>query len=231
MSALVWNRPKLRWLGDEALTRVRLAQQKLAAAVLRVGNPPSWSRGIGITRDPFPNGPYALKVNVSLLADVDVVIPREVDGVPIVVAEVGNIVALGALAAGPGPVITYKVDMPFPWGDDTEVTLPVKAMIDDAANEATQHLPEIEDYLVTRLRAWLPTVGPEAIKSVWPSAKADLEAELPVLIDQAKSQVPPLVEAAVAAAQPEIDRQRRKIILGFAVIAAALGALVWVRTK
>lgn len=135
------------------------------------------------------------------------------------------------LAARPAPTRTYRVDAPFPWGDDTEITLPVQAMITDAANEATQHLPEIEDYLVTRLRAWLPTIGPEAIRSLWPSAKADLEAELPVLIDQAKSQVPPLVEAAVAAAQPEIDRQRRKIILGFAVIAAALGALVWVRTK
>lgn len=37
-----------------------------------------------------------------------------------------------AMGAGPGDVVTYRVDLPLPWGRDTEVTLPMQALVDDA---------------------------------------------------------------------------------------------------
>lgn len=37
-----------------------------------------------------------------------------------------------AVGAGPGPTVTYLVDLPQPWGRDTQVTIPVEALVDDA---------------------------------------------------------------------------------------------------
>jgi hypothetical protein len=37
-----------------------------------------------------------------------------------------------AVGAGPGDTRTYLVDLPLPWGRDTEVTLPIQALVDDA---------------------------------------------------------------------------------------------------
>lgn len=37
-----------------------------------------------------------------------------------------------AVGAGPGKTITYLVDLPQPWGRDTEVTIPVEVLVDDA---------------------------------------------------------------------------------------------------
>ncbi len=37
-----------------------------------------------------------------------------------------------AMGAGPGPTITYAVDLPLPWGHDAEVTLPMEALVQDA---------------------------------------------------------------------------------------------------
>lgn len=36
------------------------------------------------------------------------------------------------VGAGPGDVVTYRIDLPLPWGRDTEVTLPIQALVDDA---------------------------------------------------------------------------------------------------
>jgi hypothetical protein len=37
-----------------------------------------------------------------------------------------------SMGAGPGPTVTYLVDLPQPWGRDTQVTIPVDALVDDA---------------------------------------------------------------------------------------------------
>jgi hypothetical protein len=37
-----------------------------------------------------------------------------------------------SIGAGPGPTVTYLVDLPLPWGKDTEVTLPIEALVNDA---------------------------------------------------------------------------------------------------
>jgi len=40
------------------------------------------------------------------------------------------------VGAGPGPTITYLVDLPLPWGKDTEVTLPIDALVADSVASA-----------------------------------------------------------------------------------------------
>jgi hypothetical protein len=37
-----------------------------------------------------------------------------------------------SMGAGPGPTVTYLVDLPLPWGRDTEMTLPIEALVNDA---------------------------------------------------------------------------------------------------
>jgi hypothetical protein len=46
------------------------------------------------------------------------------------------------MGAGPGPTTTYKVDAPFPWGDNTAIVLPVQAMVDDAWSALQPHINE-----------------------------------------------------------------------------------------
>jgi len=36
------------------------------------------------------------------------------------------------LGAGPGPTATYYVDLPLPWGRDTEIALPMEQLTADA---------------------------------------------------------------------------------------------------
>jgi len=36
------------------------------------------------------------------------------------------------MGAGPGPTTTYLVDLPLPWGKDTEITLPMDQLTADA---------------------------------------------------------------------------------------------------
>lgn len=36
------------------------------------------------------------------------------------------------LGAGPGPTATYYVDLPLPWGKNTEITLPMEQLMNDA---------------------------------------------------------------------------------------------------
>lgn len=43
-----------------------------------------------------------------------------------------RIVSFGGLGAGPGATITYLVDLPLPWGRDTEVTLPMDQLVADS---------------------------------------------------------------------------------------------------
>lgn len=64
-----------------------------------------------------------------------------------------------ALGAGPGPVKTYYVDLPFPWGDNTEVDLPMSAMAQDAYREVAPYMPALA-------------------KSAFSSIEADLDARI-----------------------------------------------------
>lgn len=142
------------------------------------------------------------------------------------------------LAAGPGPVKKYLVDLPnIPLtgiGDDTPITVPLQAFIADTAEALRPHVPVLTDEAVRRLLVWLPILAPEVIEQTWPALRDELreeiEVEVPLLIERAKAEVPALLEQAKAEVMPELDRVKRKAILGFGVIALMLGGLIWVRT-
>lgn len=143
------------------------------------------------------------------------------------------------LAAGPGPVKKYLVDLPnIPLtgiGKDTPITVPLQAFIADTAEAIRPHVPMLTDDAVQRLRLWMPTLGPEVIAETWPMLRerleTELDKELPILIAQAKKEMPALLEQAKAEIMPELDKVKRKAILGFGVIALMLGGLIWVRTR
>lgn len=69
-----------------------------------------------------------------------------------------------SLGAGPGPVRTYRVDLPFPWGDDTEITLPIQSITFDAVNAA---YPQIR----TRLDHDIPAIAERFVASLEPTMK------------------------------------------------------------
>ncbi len=78
------------------------------------------------------------------------------------------------LGAGPGPVETYKVDLPFPWGEDTELKLPVYAMVQDAVRAAR--------------------TADTASLVPWDSINRRIEASMPVWVDQLESELDPYVQ-------------------------------------
>jgi hypothetical protein len=112
-----------------------------------------------------------------------------------------------ALGAGPGPVNTYRVDMPFPWGDDTEIKLPVQALVADAITAA--RLPELASTLVN-----------QAIK------EANLEAIASGISRRLEARMPDLVERATTEAEPIVDAWVNRALLK-AAGAAGLGLLAY----
>lgn len=68
-----------------------------------------------------------------------------------------------ALGAGPGPVETYRVDLPLPWGPNTEIRMPVQQMAFDMVNAAW---PNIHG----RLKALAPELARDAMMEVEPVA-------------------------------------------------------------
>jgi len=73
--------------------RASTARDALCSSLFE-GSPPVWSRGFGVGRD--QDGSYFVKVNVGSLTDeVRASLPETVDGVPVVIEEVGDVVAQG----------------------------------------------------------------------------------------------------------------------------------------
>lgn len=70
------------------------------------------------------------------------------------------------VGAGPGPVKTYKVDAPFPWGKDTEVTLPVEQMVTDTWNALAPSLDAFEAKLINDMEDEANLYGPRLVKQV-----------------------------------------------------------------
>lgn len=86
-----------------------------------------------------------------------------------------------AVGAGPGPVKTYKVDAPFPWGDNTEIKIPVQAMVDDAWAAAYPHILDLENKLIQDGEDEVNLYAPEAVRKVMkdvvmPSVNTELES-------------------------------------------------------
>lgn len=88
------------------------------------------------------------------------------------------------LGAGPGPSEAYYLDMPFPWGDDTEVVLPLRAMTTDATREALRVLRGQD------LASLVP----------WDSINTRVQASMPLWIEQANTEAKPYVDAYIDSA-------------------------------
>lgn len=71
-----------------------------------------------------------------------------------------------AVGAGPGPVETYKVDAPFPWGDNTEIKIPVQEMVNDAWAAAQPKVNELEAKLIDDMENEMSLYGPKLVKDI-----------------------------------------------------------------
>ena len=77
--------------GMATLEQAELAKAALMTVVVPdKEHPPSWLRGIGVTA---AHGGHAVLVNVGEMTGEAAALPAEVDGVPVVVTVVGDIVA------------------------------------------------------------------------------------------------------------------------------------------
>ncbi len=103
------------------------------------------------------------------------------------------------LGAGPGPTERYYLDMPFPWGENTAVVIPVQEMTKDATREALRVLRD-ED-----LASLVP----------WNSINTRVQASMPLWVEQA-------VEEANIAAKPHIDAYINSALVKFAGITTVL---------
>lgn len=70
------------------------------------------------------------------------------------------------VGAGPGPVKTYKVDAPFPWGENTEIKIPVQQMADDSYAAVLPHILELEGRLINDVEDEMARVVPDMVQRV-----------------------------------------------------------------
>lgn len=115
--------------------------------------------------------------------------------------------AYRSVGAGPGPVQKYKVDAPWPWGDNTEIALPVDALVTDAWAAALPKLNALENQLVDDMENEATLFVPKLVKQVMddtimPELRSEMEvafAELDLIkVDALKTLV--VVGVTVAAA-------------------------------
>lgn len=81
------------------------------------------------------------------------------------------------IGAGPGPVETYYVDLPFPWGENTALSLPVRQMSKDVIRSIT----------TADTAALVP----------WDSINIRVQTSLPVWIEDAAALAEPHVDRFV----------------------------------
>jgi hypothetical protein len=89
-------------------------------------------------------------------------------------------VSYHGVGAGPGPVKTYKVDMPLPWGDNTEITLPVQQMVADTWAQLLPKIIDLEKKLIgdmeDEVKYFAPVIMDEVItKNVRPELEKQME--------------------------------------------------------
>jgi uncharacterized protein YjeT (DUF2065 family) len=119
---------------------------------------------------------------------------------------------LTAVGAGPGPTVTYKIDAPFPWGKDTEVTVPVKAMVDDAFAAAAPHITQLTVDAEDEIKALVPELVNNVMSTVvMPDAQRELDIAFAKL-DLAKE-----------------DALRMAIGIGVVVVGAVAAAAWWIK--
>jgi len=70
------------------------------------------------------------------------------------------------MGAGPGPVKTYKMDMPFPWGENTEVTVPVDQMVSDTWAALSPKIDQLESKMIQDMEDEMNLYAPQLVKTI-----------------------------------------------------------------
>lgn len=114
------------------------------------------------------------------------------------------------LGAGPGPIKTYKVDLPFPWGADTEVKLPLDAIVKDAV----QSIP------VQQL-----------VQSAWGAALPLAQEDLPILLktylEPKFGQAEYIVNQALKDVEATADRAVKHVYIAAGLIVTGVAVALW----
>lgn len=109
------------------------------------------------------------------------------------------------LGAGPGLTRTYYVDLPWPWGENTEVVVPMQQIVSDVLFEAELKLPEL--------------------------SREVAEAVLPIAVERVNREIPNWTRALIAQAEPaaqkKINELSRRVYLLGAVLVAGIGYVIW----
>jgi len=121
-------------------------------------------------------------------------------------------VSYRAIGVGPGPGTIYRFDLPFPWGDNTPVAIPIDQMVQDAWVTAKP----LVDGLINDIEMEAERIAPDiARKVIVEAVQPAMEAELTAAIAQAEVLRDEALKALLAAS-------------GMIVIAVGLAAY-WVR--
>ncbi len=117
------------------------------------------------------------------------------------------------MGAGPGPVKMYKVDMPFPWGKDTEVVVPVDQMVSDTWAALSPKIDQLEAKMIQDMEDEMNLYAPELVKTI---------------MDQS---VRPELNRQAEVAMAEFDIMKMDVVKAVAItgvaIVLAMGAGSW----
>ena len=115
-----------------------------------------------------------------------------------------------SLGAGPGPVRTYKVDLPVPWGDDTEIKIPLDAMVKDAAKA-------------------IPVAS--LVQSAWGEARPLLQGEAGLLIttylEPKFAQAEYIVNQALKDVETQTASAVKHVYVAAGIIVVGVGLAFW----
>lgn len=114
------------------------------------------------------------------------------------------------IGAGPGPVKTYKVDLPFPWGDDTPISLPLDALVKDAAKS-------------------IPMKA--LIQAAWSEAMPLAQQELPILLstylEPKFGQAEYIVNQALKDVEDTANKAVRHVYIAAGLIVTGVAVALW----
>jgi len=71
-----------------------------------------------------------------------------------------------SMGAGPGPVKKYSIDMPFPWGKDTEVVVPIDEMVGDTWAALSPHIDQLEAKMIQDMEDEMNLYAPRLVKQI-----------------------------------------------------------------